>query len=203
MDKKDIQIYEDRYNKRLEQYGYDAKTLGWGGGKEKQFTRFKALCEIGVNDDDSIIDLGCGFADLYEFLQQTGWKGKYTGIDINDSLLAVARNNHPGIHVEKVDILDSAILLNADWVVSSGVFNAKLHFTSNIDHIRQMLTSMYAICNKGVAVDFLSVFVDFRHPDAYHAEPMDIIKISKELSNSIVLRMDYLLYEYCVYIKKI
>ena len=67
MNSRDIEIYLERYNNRLKEFGYDAKTLGWGGGKNKQFERFKALTEIGIQEGDSVLDFGCGFADYFEY----------------------------------------------------------------------------------------------------------------------------------------
>src|SRR5690242_20611090 len=99
MDKRDIEIYNNRYNERLSRLGYSPESLGWGGGKERQFLRFKILCEIGIEKDDSILDVGCGFADLYEYLTITGWSGRYTGVDINGKLLELAREVHNGVDV--------------------------------------------------------------------------------------------------------
>ena len=69
MNSKDVNLYIERYNQRLDKFGYSPESLGWGGGKERQFVRFKALTEIGVEKHDSLLDVGCGFADLYEYLK--------------------------------------------------------------------------------------------------------------------------------------
>lgn len=66
MNNKDIDIYLKRYNDRLDKFGYAPESLGWGGGKERQYLRFKILSEIGLQVGDSILDVGCGFADMYE-----------------------------------------------------------------------------------------------------------------------------------------
>lgn len=115
----------------------------------------------------------------------------------------VAKKVHDGVDVRTFDILQADADFKYDWVVSSGVFNAKLSFEDNLTYIKKMLYKMYDICNKGVAVDFMSTYVDFQHQDAYHTSPFDIIDFAKkELKANVVLRMDYLPYEYCVYLKK-
>ncbi len=202
MDKRDIEIYQNRYNERLARLGYSPESLGWGGGKERQFLRFQVLSEIGVGENDSVLDVGCGFADLSEYMQMTGKKGAYKGVDINGKLLEVARQVHEGVDVAELDIMNSADL-KYDWVLSSGIFNAKLSFDDNLSHIKKMVAKMYEICNKGVAVDFMSTYVDFQHPDAYHTSPADMLDFAKkELKANAVIRMDYLPYEYTVYFKK-
>lgn len=203
MNNKDKDLYIQRYNKRLNEFGYNASSLGWGGGKERQFLRFKVLTEIGVEKNDSVLDVGCGFADLFEYLLLNEWQGLYTGIDINPKLLEVAELTHKNVNVKLIDILKTNEELNADWVICSGIFNAKLQYEDNLNHIKKMIKKMFSIANKGVAVDFLSTFVDFQHTDGYHTSPFDIITfIKKELNARFVLRYDYLPFEYLIYLKK-
>ena len=203
MNNKDVDIYLKRYNERLDKFGYAPESLGWGGGKARQYLRFKTLLEIGIKNEDSILDVGCGFADMFEFLNTTGWNGQYTGIDINSTLLEVAKNVHQQVDVRTINILNTDLDLKYDWVVSSGIFNAKLSFEDNLVYTRKMLRKMYDICNQGVAVDFMSTYVDYQHPDAYHMSPIDLIDFAKnELKTKLILRMDYLPYEYCIYLKK-
>jgi len=202
MDTFDKQCYRDRYNNRLMVYGYDSRSLGWGGGKERQNLRFKILTEIGIDPQSSILDVGCGFCDLYGYLKSSGWKGQYLGVDINSSLLDFGRKIYPDVIAKEIDILATDIPQKFDWVFSSGIFNAKLYKTDNIGHISAMLEKMYSLCLKGVASDFMSTFVDFQHPDAFHADPCDIIKIVKTFCRPLSIRMDYLPYEYMVYIYK-
>ena len=63
-----------------------------------------------------------------------------------------------------------------------------------------MIKKMYAISNYGVSADFLSTFVDYAHEGAFHMNEFDALKIAKKLSKRVLLRNDYLNYEYCVYI---
>src|SRR5205809_623122 len=81
-----------------------------------------------VGENDSVLDLGCGLADLYGHLTQNGWKGKYIGIDINKDLLKIAWQRHKDIDVREQNILEDDRELESAWVISSGMFNGKLHF---------------------------------------------------------------------------
>src|SRR5207249_3913137 len=44
----------------------------------------------------SILDLGCGNAQLYEYFKERGLRCSYTGVDFSAPLLDVARENHAG-----------------------------------------------------------------------------------------------------------
>lgn len=199
---KDKTTYLNRYNKRLKEYGYDSKSLGWGGGRERQDLRYKVLKEIGVLSNESILDVGCGFGDLYDYCLMNNWQGEYLGIDINQNLLNVAINQYPSIKTEKIDLLEDKFEQKFDWVLSSGVFNAKLEAEDNIGYITKMLTKMFTTSNKGVACDFMTTYVDYQHPIAYHLDPAEAIAIGKKLTDRLIIRMDYLKYEFCLYLYK-
>lgn len=199
MKEEDKRAYIERYETRFQQYGCDPRTLGWFKGRQK--LRFYILTSIGNLDNRSILDLGCGFADLYDYLIERGWRGKYTGYDIVPKLIEVAKQRHPKLDLQVKDILTDPVTENFDYVFASGVFNAKLS-GDNESYIRDMLARMFEIADVGVAVDFLSTYVDFQQEIAYHADPTVIFKMCKNLSKRVTLHHDYMPYEFTVYIYK-
>lgn len=94
--KKINQATSERYNKRLQEKGEGAYALGWGK-KTYQFKRFFALlhaAEPGDFNNQIVLDIGCGFADLYPFLKKRGFKlKKYIGVDINKNFIDIAEKN--------------------------------------------------------------------------------------------------------------
>ena len=68
MNKFDKNAYIERYNTRLETYGHDIKTLGWGGDKARQFLRFQVSLELenflNTSKIASVLDVACGFGDM-------------------------------------------------------------------------------------------------------------------------------------------
>lgn len=188
----------DRYNERLTIYGYDPRTLGWFKGRQP--IRFKVLSEIGELVNSSVLDVGCGFGDLYGFLVEKGISMRYTGYDINPELIEVAREVYAAAHFEVVDIEEADINDEFDWVFESGVFNFRL--SDNQSFIKGILRRMFELCNKGVAADFMSAYVDFEKHDQYYAKPEEIFAFCKTLSKRVTVRHDYMPFEFCVYIYK-
>ena len=197
MKEDDKKAYIERYKARFEQYGYDPRTLGWFKGRQK--LRFYILTSISNTDNCSILDLGCGFADLYDYLVESGWHGKYTGYDIVPKLIEVAKERHPELDLQVRDILTDPFTENFDYVFASGVFNARIS-ENNESYLGDMLAKMVEVANIGVAVDFMSTYVDFQQEIAYHAEPAVIFNMCKKLSKRVTLRHDYMPYEFAVYI---
>jgi SAM-dependent methyltransferase len=193
--------YIQRYEKRLQEFGYSPATLGWGI-HGRQEVRFSVLAELVFRaPNSSVLDVGCGFADLYGFLQTRGWNGRYTGIDIVPGLLKVARERHHGIDVKEIDVTDeSAKIDDYDFVIASGAFNAALPAGNNQVHIELALQRMYQCSRQAVCVDFLSSHVDFQKEGAFHTDPAWAISVAKRLSRRVSLRHDYMPYEFSVFL---
>jgi len=193
--------YVERYEKRLQEFGYSPATLGWGV-HGRQEVRFSVLAELALRmPDSSVLDVGCGFCDLSDFLVRHGWHGRYTGIDIVPGLLEVARQLHPGLDVREADITDGGAELDEyDFVISSGVFNAKLPSGSNDMHIRNALASMYGRSRFATCMDFLSTHVDFQKPGAHHTDPGWALAEARHLTRRLLLRHDYMPYEFALFL---
>ena len=197
----DRQDCVQRYEKRLEEFGYSPATLGWGI-HGRQEVRFSVLAEPALRmPESSVLDVGCGFCDLSEFLVQRGWRGRYTGVDIVPGLLDVARRRHPDLDIRELDITDeSASIDEYDFVISSGALNAALPSGSNQIHIEAALRSMYQRSRYATCVDFLSSYVDFQKPGAYHTDPGWALDAAKRLTRRVLLRHDYMPYEFSIFL---
>jgi trans-aconitate methyltransferase len=187
----------EKYNERLKLYGYDPRSVGWFKGR--QTLRFKVLTEIGNLNNCSVLDVGCGFGDLYGYLIKKGLSIKYTGIDINLNLIKLAKEVYPEAHFEVIDVAEYEKSDSFDWLFACGFFEFKI---PEENYVQKMLKKMYTICTKGVAVDFMSSYVDFTTEDAYHADPAEIFRFCKTLSKRVTLRHDYMPFEFCIYIYK-
>jgi 2-polyprenyl-3-methyl-5-hydroxy-6-metoxy-1,4-benzoquinol methylase len=156
------------------------------------------LTEIGNLNGCSVLDVGCGFGDLCGFLIKRGIKVKYTGYDINPKFIRIAKETYPNVRFEVRDIEECEIKNKFDWVFASGVFEFKLL----APYVKKMIRKMFEACKRGVAVDFMSSYVDFKTEDNYFASPEKMFSFCKTLSRRVVLRHDYMPFEFCVYVYK-
>ena len=191
-----------RGNYLLRKYGVSPKVLGYV--KNEGEVRFKALTQIGEMRGSRILDVGCGFGDLLPYLNKLNREPlSYLGVDINQSFIDIARERHAQEENASFlckDIQESPVKREYDWVLSCGVFNYKSYVDRQF--IVRMLTRMYNISSKGVAVDFISSYVNFRDRKIFYTDPGWVFAITKSLSKRVVLRHDYMPYEFCVYIYK-
>ncbi len=192
----------ERYNKRIAKFGNTIEALA-SGSDERRNMRFHVLMDCGIQKGDKILDLGCGFGDLYKFLRSTfGDDGfEYVGIDINPTIIEGAKERFPDVDFRVLDILEDKMEDRFDYIVSTSSFNLKLSDTDNYTFAQKMFEKCYEYSNKGVAIDFLTEYVDFRSSeDAFYYSPERLFSIAKGITKCVMLRHDYPLFEFCVYL---
>lgn len=198
MDKKVTKKIYDYYQNLFEQYGFDPKSVGWGTKKGKQSPRFEILCQIGDLTNSSILDVGCGFGDLYGYLLFRRMKVTYYGVDINPNLLKIGKKIYPRISLEHRDFEKKKFYKKFDWVLASGITS----HGSTYSHLSKIMKEMYCICKKGFAMNFVSNNVEYKTKNLFYSSPEKILAITKSISNRFILRHDYMPFEFTLYVYK-
>jgi SAM-dependent methyltransferase len=189
------------YGEFTRKYGYDPHSVGWTGRPE-QLLRMKVLADIEPNwSNQSVLDVGCGFCNLVDVLRVRGFCGRYVGVDITDEVLEIARQCHPEVEILNRCILTEPFTEKFDYTMASGTFNIK--FCDDMSgYVAKMLKVLFEHSTKGVAVNYLSTYVDFQHPLGHHTDPGWIFDRAKKLSKRVILRHDYMPYEFTLYLYK-
>ena len=189
-----------RYKKRLKTFGNNVRALATGN-KKRRLIRYQVITEVGIKTGDKVLDVGCGLAKYYEYLNNRGIKVKYTGIDISKDLIRESKKKYPKIKFYVRDLEVFPFRKNSfDYAIASQVFNHKLKSKTNLNLSKRMIKIMYNISRKGVAIDFLTKYVDYRERRHFHYSPEELFSFAKKISNRVLVRHDYPLYEFCMYI---
>jgi len=192
--KKILQYYDELF----EQYGYSPQSVGWGNREGRQGLRFDVLCQIGDLKNSSVLDLGCGFGDLYGYLKHKKIPINYLGVDINPNLINIGKKIYPYAKFQVRDIEIKKFKQKFDWIIASGITSN----SSTFSDIKKLLSEMFHICKKGVAINFVSDLVDYKKKSLCYFSPEKILLISKGLSNRFYLRHDYMPFEFTLYLYK-
>lgn len=198
------QSLQEKYNlhfqERYKEFGENIKTL-WGG-VESQRQRFDVLLTIGNMSGKSILDVGCGFGDLYDEIRRRKYKSfKYTGLDINQAIIEVAKNRYPNISFQYRDILKDNKIARYDYAVASGIFFLPDERWES--YMIQMVNRMFSISKIGVGVNFLSSFSTKKDGFSYYAHPSFILSmIMKNITSKTVLKHDYRLNDFTIFLYK-
>ena len=186
------------YDGLVERYGIDPRALDWGS-RESQELRFSALTGIGELGGTTILDVGCGMADLLDYLQRNRTNVDYTGYDLSPAMVNLARQRFPQIRLEVCDLMaEPEPSLRFDYVLSSGIFY--LRQAMPMVYLEAMVRRMFALCRRGVAFNTLSTKALQRHGDEFYADPAEVLTICLEITPRAVLRHDYLPNDFTVYL---
>ena len=111
----------DFFTKRLFHFKNSPESVGWT--HKGQLLRYETVLKLIKPEDKSVLDFGCGKGDFYGFLKERGIDCQYTGIDINPSLIELARKNYPDVEFYVMDIEKSALEKKFNYTLAIGVFN--------------------------------------------------------------------------------
>ena len=141
-----------------EDYLFNAPEIaGWMSTNEQELL-FSALL-LFYSPSYSVLDVGCGRADLYGYLRRMFPESdiNYSGIDFNANMIHVAERKYP-VLLDKLsgnDILTATTLTNHDWVLGSGLFNLNDH-PDMFEYAKSVVDKMYENANVGVAFNLLT-----------------------------------------------
>jgi SAM-dependent methyltransferase len=193
----------ERYSSRYQKFGYSPKTLGWDKGK--QSIRFEVLTSQYDFTGKSVLDIGCGFGDINKILyEKYANKYSYLGIDLVPDLIKEAQRHYSekNINFKTGDFLAVKLEDEFDFVVASGIFNHRLNDANNYDLIEATIAKALSMSNDGLAFDFLSDKVDYQLEHTFHSSPEKILSIAYKYSRNVVLRNDYMPFEFSLFIFK-
>ncbi|NWF39577.1 class I SAM-dependent methyltransferase [Mariprofundus sp. NF] len=189
----------DKHRDSLTRHGYHPNALYWSS-REIQEIRFNVLADIGIQNGDSVLDVGCGFADFKSWIEGQGVPVHFTGVDISPDLIYTARERHPECELLCAELSDFELENGAfDWVVLSGAMNEQLHDEG--EYARRQIARMYALCRKGVAFNML----DARHlraHDLQSVDPLEMLAYCKTLCPNCELHDDYLANDFTIYMRR-
>ncbi|WP_149206231.1 class I SAM-dependent methyltransferase [Flavobacterium johnsoniae] len=207
-----------KYNKIIEHYescfdkhGDNHLGVDWPN-KEDVDIRYKIMLDIiKLNDRNdkqvSLLDFGCGTSHLLEYIHKNEMSTiDYSGLDISQKFINVAKNKYPNNTFYCLDIFESENCLgNFDYIIMNGVFTEKnsLSYEEMWEYFTNMLRVIYKKADKGFAFNVMSKNVDWERQDLFHV-PHDQLSsfLCNNLTRNYIIRNDYGLYEYTVYVLK-
>lgn len=213
----DRQIQIDYFENLLTQHGENFLALDWNS-PESQKLRFQVLKELFIygkkGANISVLDVGCGFGDLYGFLKAEGalhrQRINYTGYDIAPRIVNVAKKKYSDARFELKDILTERYLPKFDYVFLSGVFNIRgAEDDTHLEFVREMLLRAYDLANYGVGANFLSEGAlpisdpeDLSSGRYFYFKPDEIVRFCRFVTGRHILRHDYHPGDFTVYLLK-
>jgi SAM-dependent methyltransferase len=190
----------DRHRDSLLRYGVGPAALYWSS-RDIQELRFSILAGIGLKSGDSVLDVGCGFGDLWAYLQGQGIEVDYTGIDLSPDLIAAGCEQYPGLKLAEGDIFDfDPAPKQYDFVFLSGALNENLNDQG--EYARKVIARMVETCRRGVALNLLNANHEWTAGrwNLQSFVPSEMLTYCRTLSPHCELRDDYLDNDFSVFL---
>ena len=196
------------FTEKLETFGVTAKGVDYNGEQARQI-RFAELVKIiDPAKPFSVIDYGCGYGAMFEYLYAKGWDFNYHGVDLIEKMVLAGRQNYKGFpHAHFTT--DEKELPVADYLMAASIFNIKLEspYDEWQNFVCNTLLRMNALCSKGFSFNMLTKYSDAdrmaERPDLFYGDPLFFFDFCKRnFSRNVALLHDYGLYDFTIIIRK-
>ena len=197
----------EHYKKCFEDHGDNHLGVDWPK-YDDTLTRYKVMLDlINENNKVSLLDFGCGLGHLYKFILNEKKENEivYSGLDINEKFYDHCIKKYPEVNFFLKDININDEIPNFDYIVCNGTFTEKrdLSYEEMFDFMTNTLKTLWSKANKGIAFNVMSKLVDWERDDLFHVSMDEIgLFLKNNLSKNFVIRNDYKLYEYTIYVYK-
>jgi len=195
------------YSEKIIRYGATPQGVDWNG-EESQQIRFDQLCKVfqPAARNISVIDLGCGYGALLDYLKNKLKSFEYLGVDISQEMISVAKEQY--ISLRNARFINAAEPDRiATYGVASGIFNVRLDKSNDewLEYVHDMLDILDRTCRRGFAFNCLTSYSDKEKMKdyLYYADPCQLFDLCKiSYSRQVALLHDYGLYEFTILVRK-
>ena len=193
------------FDKRIQEHGASPRGSDWNS-ETSQNARFDQLLKVVETQSFSLLDYGCGYGALAEYLDAKGFDVNYYGYDILESAIETARQAH--MHKPRSRFFtDKSQLPICDYTVASGIFNfrGEQSFENWTEYVLSVLHEFNQLSLHGFSSNFLTKYsdADKMRPDLYYADPTFLFDYCKRnFSRNVALLHDYRLYDFTLIVRK-
>lgn len=193
------------FEKRIQEHGASPRGSDWNS-ETSQNVRFDQLLKVVEVPSFSILDYGCGYGALADYLVTRGFEADYYGYDILESAIETARQVHAD-KLHRAFFTDKAQLPVCDYTVASGIFNfrGEQSFETWTEYTLGILSEFNQRSRRGFSSNFLTKYsdADKMRPDLYYADPLFLFDYCKRnFSKNVALLHDYRLYDFTILVRK-
>lgn len=195
----------EHYTRVFAEHGRTPRGVDWRD-KETAELRYQKMLALLDYKGGSLLDVGCGFGGLLEYISQFGASVSYVGIDIVEEMLQSARSRHSSTSFVHGDFLTQIFDDDSfDYVVCNGILTQKLAATEDemSDFAKKVVTKMFRIAKRGIAFNLMTNYVNYTVPNLYYTDPSETLRFCQaSLSPHVRIDHAYRLYEYTTYVYK-
>ena len=195
------------YSEKIRNFGATPAGVDWNS-VDSQELRFSQLLKIIDQSKDhfSLLDYGCGYGSLYDYIRRYFANFNFTGFDISKEMIIEAEKKFSsGKSLKWISTVDQ--LDTHDYLIASGIFNVRNQFTDDewLSYILDTLNQMNSLSKFGFSFNILTAYSDKDKMRDYlfYADPLFFFDYcKKKFSKQVALLHDYPIYEFTILVRK-
>lgn len=182
------------YKAKFKKYGVSPKSLLWQsrGAAHQRFRQFWAEIDF---TDKKVLDIGCGFGEMGNFLTKRYKNVKYTGIDITPEFIENGHKLYPYLDLKIADFNNLTNTEGFEVVLASGVLNSNQGSDKeNLEFRQKAIAKMFSLTNYVFAFNMLGGHPapeNKKESNIWYADSLAILDYCLTLTRRVILRAHY------------
>ena len=175
-----------------------------GQSEYSHLKRFEEMLKLGEFNGKTILDIGCGTAEYYNFLQKLNIDVEYYGTDISEDMISVAKKMNPKIaqNLFVHDIISNNLDRTFDYIICIGIINLDFEGKLNIEMTEQLLSQLDKYSNIGFAISMTSSLSKNPTKGTYYYKASEIIDFVSKIINNFTISHSYLPHDFTLFCYK-
>jgi SAM-dependent methyltransferase len=184
----DFKRIAEYYDRLAERFGADPRSVDASSADTLE-VRYQTLSEVATLAGKSILEVGCGFGGLGEYLVARNDDMRYLGIDVSRRMIDLGRAIHPELELREGNVLELEAENAFDFVLAQGIFYL-LSEEADVT-VRRIVERMFSLAREAVAFSAISTWASAPDSNEYRIDPLRMLEFVRRLTTFVVLRHDY------------
>lgn len=179
------------YQQSFKKFGISPQALQWKSTQLVNQLYQQLIIDLDFNHK-TILDVGCGFADILPYIKKTAKDFKYTGVDLIPEFIKVCQQKYPQHQFIVRDYFHRPLTKKYDIIISSGALN------SNIPHPYQYrqktIKTLFSHCREAVIFNMAGSYPqpkNIQSKPEFFSDSLTILKFCLDLSSKVIFRHHY------------
>lgn len=191
------------YKRKFREFGVDPKSLLWKsrGAAHQRFRQFWAEIDF---TGKSVLDIGCGFGEMGNFLTKRYKNVNYTGIDITPEFIKNGQKLYPQLDLKIADFNGLTDSEKFGVVLASGVLNSNL--PDNMEYRQKAIAKMFSLASDCLAFNMLGGHPapeNKKESNIWYSDSLDILEYCMSLTRRVILRANYHPRDFTIFMYKV
>jgi SAM-dependent methyltransferase len=179
------------YKKTFKKYGVDPRALRWTSKSAAEIHYKQLVADVNFEGKE-VLDVGCGFGDIIAFIKKKTTNFSYTGVDVVEEFISVARKRYPNSDFVLRDYFGNPMDKSFDIVISSGALNANIG--DPISYRKKAISTMFDHTREVLAFNMAGGYPQPKNKKGYrvyYADSLEILKFCLSKTSKIIFRQHY------------